>query len=1056
MPRVHDLQPSFNAGELTPRLAARLDFLKYRSGVETCENLIPLAEGGLMRRSGTRFVAEEKSSTVKGRLKRFQFSVTQAYILELGEKIKRFYRNQAQIAVADTDAAITNGTFPSNINDWDDRSTGGGSIAHDATNDRMSLLPGGTGSTDIGWAEQDVTTTDLNVEHVIKFRVLGAPSDKIEFQVGTAASGAQTLAAVEKEVGYHCVAFTPTTSPFYIQFRNLGSFRNKTVQIDDVSLTDDAPVEIDTPWPEADLYTLEGPQSADVLYQFHGDHPTYKLLRFGHTTWSLVEVAWQDGPYLDENTTTTTLLPSADTGLGINLTLSSIKGVNNDRGWLSTDIGRSVRYRKSAGGPWSWAVIVSITSTTVAVADVRESSAFSHVWQVDDTPSDTAFVDETADANSNTDADWVLFPATEANDDYAAFGLTAAFSKITFDYANGTAGVGGTVAWEYWDGDSWEALTGVTDNTTGFTAGAADGLTVDWTVPSDWAKRTISTSASLFFVRAKITGVYSTNPVMDQGFVSIEAAPIAVTAFRLGAWSSTTGYPQVASFFQQRLYTAATADQPQTFWATQTADFENMKPDDGSDTIEADDALNFTLSADDVNAIRWLSSGENVLAIGTAGGEWIPTSDGVVITPLDIDAKRQTTHGSAQIQPVRIGNTVLFVQVAKRKIREFGLDEFSIKYTAPDMTRLARHITFGGIVEMDFAEEAESIVWVVREDGQFLSMTFRREEDVVGWGRHILGGAFEGGIAVVESVAVIPGNDGSGQTQDSTSRDEVWVMIKRTINGATKRYIEFFERDYETGEAQEDAYYSDSLITLDSPETISGATKASPVVLTITATTLSNGDAVRITDIKGMTELNGNSYKVANKATNTIELTSLDDDSDIDGTAFTTYISGGKANKKVTAISGFSHLEGESVKVWADGAIQADKTVASSAITIDEAASVVQSGLGYTHKLKTLKVSAGNPAGTPLGKLKRVYALTLALLNSHTLKLGPTSDNLIEKDFRVVSDPMDAGAPLFTGEQFIEFQGDWKRDARIVEENDDPSPYTLLALAPETRVSPLK
>ncbi|HDY86920.1 MAG TPA: hypothetical protein ENH82_02255, partial [bacterium] len=103
-----------------------------------------------MRRSGSRFVVELKSSAVKGRLKRFQFSVTQAYMLELGDLIMRFNRHQGQITVADTDASVANGTFTGNITSWDDRSTGSGSIAHDATNDRLSLVPGGTGGTDIG------------------------------------------------------------------------------------------------------------------------------------------------------------------------------------------------------------------------------------------------------------------------------------------------------------------------------------------------------------------------------------------------------------------------------------------------------------------------------------------------------------------------------------------------------------------------------------------------------------------------------------------------------------------------------------------------------------------------------------------------------------------------------------------------------------------------------------------------------------------------------------------------------------------------------------------
>ncbi|KKM81473.1 hypothetical protein LCGC14_1329460 [marine sediment metagenome] len=906
MTRVHDFQPSFNSGEFSPRLAARLDFVKHKSGLKKCENLILLPEGGAMRRGGSRYVAGIKSDSVKERLKRFQFSVTQAYALELGEKIMRFYRHQGQITVADTTAAVTNGTFPTNITDWDDRSTGGGSIAHDATNLDMDLVPGGTASTDIGWGEQDITTGSTGTEHVIKFRVVGDPGDKIEFQVGTAASGAQTLAAVEKETGYHCVAFTPTTSPFYIGFRNVGSNANKTISVDDISIIDNAPVEIDTPWAEADLYTIEGPQSADVLYQFHTSYPTHKLQRFGHTTWSLVEVAWTDGPYLDENSTTTTLIPSAATGVAINLTLSSIKGINNDLGWQSTDVGRLVRYKKTT--IYGWAVIVSITSTTVAVAHVKKS---------------------------------------------------------------------------------------------------------------------------------------------------FEATPTAVTTFSLGAWSGTTGYPQVASFFEQRLYVAATTDQPQTLWGSQTADFENHTPDDFSGTIEDDDALNFTLSADDVNAIRWFSAGGDTLVIGTDGGEWVPTASGIVITPLDITIKRQTTKKAAQVPPVRVDGTVLFVQKGLRKIREFVFSFEVDSYVSPNITRTAQHITTGGIIELDYAEEPDSLIWAVRNDGQLLSLTYRREEDTVGWGRHILGGSFQGGNAVVESVVTIPGANGSGQFQDSTGRDEVLIIVKRTINGTTKRFIEFLEKDYETEDAQEDAYYVDSMITLDSPVTITGATAASPVVITAPAHGFSDADEVRHTDVKGMTELNTNTYKVANKTANTYELTSPDDDSNIDGTAFTAYISGGKANKKVTAISGLDHLEGETVRILADGAIAPNQTVSSGTITLDSAASVVQIGLGYTHKLETLKISAGNPAGTPLGKIKRIYGLVFALLNSHTLSFGKDSSNLDSIDFRVVTDPMDAAAPLFTGERFVPFPGQWDRDVRIVIESD-PVPFTLLALAPEINLNTMK
>jgi hypothetical protein len=274
---------------------------------------------------------------------------------------------------------------------------------------------------------------------------------------------------------------------------------------------------------------------------------------------------------------------------------------------------------------------------------------------------------------------------------------------------------------------------------------------------------------------------------------------------------------------------------------------------------------------------------------------------------------------------------------------------------------------------MSYQEEPDSVVWSVRSDGQLLSMTFRRQEDVVGWSRHIIGGNFNQKDAVVESVQVIPGNDGAGQIQNSEDRDEVWVIVKRTINCNTVRYVEFIERDFETGDDNDDSYYSDSVITYDS-----------------TAATI---------------------------------------------------------------LTGLDHLEGETVKILADGAITADKTVSTGSITLDASASTVQIGLPYKHKLKTLRITGGNPQGTPLGRLKRVINVTVVVLNSLTFSLGTSSSDIIDYDFREVADPMDAFAPLFTGERKVEFPGDWATDERLYIESQDAVPFTLLALAPEIEIN---
>ena len=827
MTDIDPLQASLNSGELSPRLRSRLDFAKYPAGSETCINFILLPEGGITRRPGTRYAGGVADHDVKGRVLPFEATADQHHILELGEKLIRFFFRQGQQFVSDTDAVVSNGTFVSDITDWDDVSTGLGSIAHDAVNERLSLIPGGTAAADIGWAEQDILVTNVSNELVIQFEVIGDAGDRIEFQIGSSTGGSDIFAAEDRDVGFHCVAFTPGASPFYVQFRNLGSNAEKTVQIDNVVILDNAPLEVKAPYTEEQLYQISRAQSNDVLYMFRGGVAPYKLERRGLSSWSLVRVAWQDGPYQKTNTTDTTLQPAATTGRAVNVTASATAGINGGKGFLSTDVGRLVRIKN--GTEWGWGLIVSFTSPTVVVVDVKKD-----------------------------------FAATTAN--------------------------------------------------------------------KEW---------------------------------------------RLGAWSDTTGWPKTAGFFEQRLYAASTDAQSQTLWASQTGDFENLKPDDDKGVVEDDDALDFTLSADSVNEIRWMSAGEDTLAIGTSGGEWVPAASGIVITPLDITIRRQTTHGSALITPLRVDHVVLFAQKAKRKIREFVFNFEFESFLAPDMTRLASHITNPGIVEMSYQQEPDSLVWVVREDGVAPTLTFRRDEDVVGWSRQIIGGNFNGGNAVVESVATIIGANDPSQVKSSVDRDEVWMIVKRTIDGQTKRYVEFVEGYYD-GETddQEDAYYVDSMLTYDG----------------------------------GLTD----------------------------------------------TIAGLDHLEGETLKVWGDGAILPDVTVSGGSVTLSKQVNVAQLGLPYKHTLKTLKVEGGNPAGTALGKKKRISAITFVLLDSHTLAFGPNDDSLNKKDFRLVSTPMDAGAPLFTGEQYCAFDGGLARDTRIIIESDDPSPFTLLAMTPEISVNPSK
>ena len=387
--------------------------------------------------------------------------------------------------------------------------------------------------------------------------------------------------------------------------------------------------EISSPYLEAELFDIKYAQSADVMYICHPNHAVRKLSRTGHTAWTLTEVDFQNGPFMDHNIETTTLTASHTTvGTSGNLTLSSTTGVNNNQGWLSTDVGRLVHFKD---GHYK---ITSVTSTTVAVA--------------------TSVV-----------------------------------------------------------------------------------------APS-------SASAS--------------------------------TDFALGSFSDTTGHPSCVTFFEQRLVFAATLSQPQTLFFSVSGDYENMD-DNYHGTVADDDAIIYTIASNQVNAIRFMTA-TRTLIIGTAGGEFAVSGGGtdIAITPTNILIKKQSNNGAANVDALAVGNATLFLQRAKRKLRELAYNFDVDGYVAPDLTILAEHISEGGFKQLSYQQEPNQIIWCVRNDGQLIGLTYQREQEVVAWHRHIFGGSFSSGNAVCESVATIPTDNSEYQT---------WVIVKRTINGATKRYIEY-------------------------------------------------------------------------------------------------------------------------------------------------------------------------------------------------------------------------------------------------------------------------
>jgi hypothetical protein len=274
-------------------------------------------------------------------------------------------------------------------------------------------------------------------------------------------------------------------------------------------------------------------------------------------------------------------------------------------------------------------------------------------------------------------------------------------------------------------------------------------------------------------------------------------ATATITGSPTPSLSSSNNYPSVVTFFEQRLVFAASNNNPQTIWFSKSADYLNFTVG-----TNADDALIYTIAANQVNAIRFLSA-TRILVLGTSGGEYVltTTNDGP-ITPTTTQIRKYSNYGSANVQPVQVADVTLFLQRGNRKVREFRYvgEVDTAGYQAPDMTILAEHITEGGITQFAYQQEPDSVIWAIRGDGTLLGLTYRRDEQVVAWHKHIIGGEYDGGQAVVESIATLPNDD---------TEDELYMVVKRTIDGTTKRYVEKLNV-FEFGDQTTDAYFVDS------------------------------------------------------------------------------------------------------------------------------------------------------------------------------------------------------------------------------------------------------
>jgi hypothetical protein len=325
-----------------------------------------------------------------------------------------------------------------------------------------------------------------------------------------------------------------------------------------------------------------------------------------------------------------------------------------------------------------------------------------------------------------------------------------------------------------------------------------------------------------------ITGFTSTT-VVTVTVNSTLGGATATSLWRMGVWygvegsSSTANYPRCVVFNQDRLVWAGSAAYPNRIDGSNTSDYENYAPSNTDGTVIDSNAISFSLNSTKVNVVNWMVSDEWGLLAGTASGEWViaASTQQNAVTPTNVTAKMTSAYGGANVPPIKMGKSTLFVQRTKRKLREMSYQFALGTFQAPDISLISEHLTKGGIKSMAAQPAPYPNVWLARYDGTLVGVSYDKDQEVLGWHRHQLGGFSDAAQTlppVVESVAVIP--------SPSTDRDAVWLSVQRYVNGATVRTVELMQKFWEDGDALADAYFVDCGATYSgvATTTVSGLT----------------------------------------------------------------------------------------------------------------------------------------------------------------------------------------------------------------------------------------
>ena len=729
---------SFNRGEVSTLALARTDIEQLRLAAQSQVNWRPRTLGPMIFRPGTAYIGATLNNA-PSRLIPYVAAFADTAILEMTSGVMRVWRNDALITRVAVGTTIPD--FPS----WSTTATGTAVVTTAIGSLTMSGM--NNGATAFASVQLNVANVDVAKEHALRFTVVNGP---VQFSVGTVAGLGDVFPIETLDNGTYSMAFTPNNSTIYVEFSAVQLPNNantvaqaiptwaQQVRVSNISLESAGVFSMPTPWASAQIGTpgstpsnMRYVASGNVIFLAASGVPQYQINRYSPTSWAIVPYRSVKGPMQPvPSNASITLTPGALYG---NTTLSASGNL-----FTPNDVGTLFRVFESGQ------VVNETLSFQNTFSDAIEVTGVSYVSNI---VGGSVVNTATPDRNFTltTTGTWVgtltlqrsFTSSTTGFSDYATY-TSNQTNLVTSD------GLNNEIVWYR-----------IGFKAGGYTSGSAV-VNLTYSGGGNYGVGHVTSWVSPTVVNIEVlVPFWGTAPVSD---------------WLQSEWSASQGYPTAVTLHEGRLWWSG-ADK---WWGSISDDYTNFDYDATGDATPIDKSI----GQGPIANINWMVSIDHLLA-GADTSILTAMSDAIEspLTPSNFILRRSVTNGSFPVQAVAVDQRVVYIDQSGRKLYELIYDIRLYNYKPTDLTRLNPDIGLAGFVDMAVQRQPDTCILLVRTDGILVSFIYDGDDNVQAFWRIQTSGT-------VESIAVLPGS----------REDSVYIVVNRTINNQTVRYIEKFAR----------------------------------------------------------------------------------------------------------------------------------------------------------------------------------------------------------------------------------------------------------------------